>query len=300
MEKRDENDPPFRTAGMSPVDENGRLCRSCNHQQVLPSVSGPDPCPSVFPRHSARAVRWCGAPAGAASVTTCRISHEVSPPVEAGRKASLRRGEKRGNLPTRLPAHPGNRVSGKLVYRLLREKNPPFSRGCPRRGRCLLSLRSFSGPPTPCGAPAVFRRSRWQMAEAGSALRSGIGTPSVSVGMRAGELPIPHLSADIPGSAQASMPRSCRCGPGGWARGRVPAHVNRLHQPDRVSARRAVQRRRRTVPCDWRPHDAQSRARGTKHPSLPREADMHLRNRVPQIAMCAQRGNPRRQSHASS
>ena len=191
---------------MGSADEYGHRCRSCRYQRGLPGLCGPVPCPSVLPCNAVRAGRWRRAPAGAASVTNCRVSDEVPPRIDAGRRASRRCRDEHRNVPTRLPVHPGNRVSSRQVYRLLRENNPLSRRAWHRRGKCLLSLRSFSGPPTPCGASAAFGSSLRTAAETGGALRSGIETPGMSASMRAGEVASLHLAADIRGSIRASMP----------------------------------------------------------------------------------------------
>ena len=232
-----------------------------------------------------------------------RISDEVPPPVDAGREATLRWREERRNVPTWPPVCPGNRVSIKQADRLVCENNQRSLRNYDLRGRFLLSLRSFPGEPTLFGAPAAFGCRGRTAAGVGIALQSGIGTPDVSVGTREGEATVPHSSADFRGSSVASMPRPvpARALEAGPANGcRLPVPAKRLHQPDRVSRPRAVLRLRRANPRDWRRHDVPSRTQGNNPRSPPHEADMRLRNRVPQIAMCAPRGNSRRQSYASS
>ena len=235
-------------------------------------------------------------------MTDPRISDEVPPPVEAGRETSLRYREERRIAPTWLPVRPGSHVAIDQADRLVCEKVPLSLRSCHGRGRLLLSLGSFPGPPTPCGAPVAFRCSRRRTtAEAGNALQSGIGTPGVSAGTRAGMATVPRTSARFPGESWSRCV-STRTGASleaGLADGsRHPS--NDAVNPDRVSGRRPVLCLRRTIPRYLHRHDLQSRTQGGEHPSLPHEADMCLRNRVLQIAVCAPRGSPRRQSYARS
>ena len=206
---------------------SGRLARALwmrvaasggrRHEQGHPVLCGPKPWPFHEPRSSVRAGHGRGALAGAASVSNRQFFDEVSSPVEAGREASPWCREERRNVPTWLPAHAGNRVSGMEVDRLLREDNPLSRSGCRRRRRFLLSRRSFSGPPTPCGAQAAFGCSCRATTEVGSALPSGIGMPGVSTGMRAGEATVLRSSAGFRGNSVEGMPRRVQAR--AWRRG---------------------------------------------------------------------------------